>query len=68
MGHQCSTYSAVRAERCIISTDSEQIFTPPPLEAMRMYIATMPRCGILEDEIIIRVRKNPARALGLPVV
>jgi hypothetical protein len=68
MGHYCSTYSAVRAERCIMSTDFAQIFNPPPVEGMRMYIATMLRCGILEDEIITRVRKNPARALGLPVV
>jgi hypothetical protein len=59
---------AVGAERCILSTDFGQIFNPPPVEGMRMYIETMLRCGILEDEIITMVRKNPARALGLPVV
>jgi hypothetical protein len=32
-----------------------------------MYIETMGRCGIKEEEIIAMVRKNPARALGLPV-
>jgi len=35
---------------------------------MRMYIETMLRCGIEEDEIVTMVRKNPARALGLPVL
>ena len=68
MGHQCPIYSAVRAGRCVMSMDFGQIFNPPPVEGMRMYIATMLQCGILEDEVITRVRKNPARALGLPVV
>ena len=58
---------AVGAERCILSTDFGQIFNPPPVEGMRMYIETMLRCGITEDEMIAMVRVNPARALGLPV-
>lgn len=58
---------AVGAERCILSTDFGQIFNPPPVEGMRMYIETMLRCGITEDEMITMVRKNPAQALGLPV-
>jgi len=58
---------AVGPEHCIMSTDFGQIFNPPPVEGMRMYIETMGRCGIKEEEIIAMVRKNPARALGLPV-
>ena len=66
MGHPCSTYSAVRAERCIRSKDSEQIFIPPPVEGMRMYIATMLRCGILEDEMIIREMRKNSKPLSIP--
>jgi len=58
---------AVGPEHCIMSTDFGQIFNPVPVEGMRMYIETMLRCGITEDEIITMVRKNPAKALGLPV-
>jgi len=55
-------------EHCIMSTDFGQIYNPPPVEGMRMYIETMLRCGIEEDEIVAMVRKNPAHALGLPVL
>ncbi|MBI5969059.1 MAG: hypothetical protein HY882_14535 [Deltaproteobacteria bacterium] len=58
---------AVGPEHCIMSTDFGQIFNPVPVEGMRMYIETMLRYGITEDEIITMVRKNPAIALGLPV-
>jgi imidazolonepropionase-like amidohydrolase len=57
---------AVGPENCIMSTDFGQIFNPPPVEGMRMYIETMLRYGITENEIITMVKKNPARALGLP--
>jgi hypothetical protein len=56
---------AVGPENCIMSTDFGQIFNPPPVEGMRMYIENMLRCGITEDEITQMVKKNPARALGL---
>jgi len=56
---------AVGPENCIMSTDFGQIFNPPPVEGMRMYIENMLRCGITEDEIIKMVKKNPAQALGL---
>jgi len=56
----------VGPEHCIMSTDFGQIFNPTPVEGMRMYIETMLNCGITEDEIIMMVRKNPAKALGLP--
>ncbi len=59
---------AVGPEHCIMSTDFGQIFNPFPVEGMRMYIETMLRCGITDEEIITMVRKNPARALGLQVL
>jgi len=58
---------AVGPEHCIMSTDFGQIFNPAPVEGLRMYIETLMRYGITEDEIITMVQKNPARALGLPV-
>ncbi len=58
---------AVGVEHCILSTDFGQIFNPPPVEGMRMYIETMLRYGLSEEEIATMIRKNPARALGLPV-
>jgi imidazolonepropionase-like amidohydrolase len=58
---------AVGPEHCIMSTDFGQIFNPTPVEGLRMYIETLMRYGITEDEIVTMVQKNPARALGLPV-
>jgi len=58
---------AIGAEHCILSTDFGQIFNPPPAEGMRMYIETMRRFEITDDEIILMIRTNPAKALGLPV-
>ncbi|MBW2145787.1 MAG: hypothetical protein JRG73_15615 [Deltaproteobacteria bacterium] len=55
-------------EHCIMSTDFGQIFNPPPVEGMRMFIETMLRYDITEDEIITMVRKNPAKVLGLSEV
>jgi hypothetical protein len=57
---------AVGAENCILSTDFGQITNPPPVEGMRMYIEMMRMLGIEESEIITMVRRNPAKALGLP--
>lgn len=57
---------AVGPEHCIMATDFGQIWNPPPVEGMRMFIETMLRYGITDDEIITMVKKNPARALDLP--
>lgn len=56
---------AIGPEHCIMSTDFGQIFNPPPVEGMRMFIETMLRYDITEDEIVTMVRKNPAKVLGL---
>jgi imidazolonepropionase-like amidohydrolase len=55
----------VGPQHCIMSTDFGQIFNPPPVEGMRMFIETMLKYDITEDEIITMVKKNPARVLGL---
>ena len=57
---------AIGPEHCIMATDLGQIFNPPPVEGMRMFIETMLSYDITENEIITMVRKNPAKALGLP--
>ena len=50
-----------------MSTDFGQISNPVPVEGMRIFVETMLRYSITEDEIITMVRKNPALALGLQV-
>ena len=56
---------AIGPKHCIMSTDFGQILNPPPVEGMRMFIETMLRYDITEDEITTMVRKNPAKVLGL---
>lgn len=53
------------AEHCIMSTDFGQNDNPPPPEGMRMFIATMLKYGMTDDEIESMVRINPARLLGV---
>jgi imidazolonepropionase-like amidohydrolase len=55
----------VGAEKCIMSTDLGQIWNPPPVEGMRMFIVTLIKYGISEKEIILMAKKNPAKLLGL---
>ena len=58
---------AVGAEKCIMSTDLGQIWNPLPVEGMRMFIVTLIKYGISEEEIILMAKKNPAKLLGLSV-
>lgn len=53
------------AERCIMTTDCQMDFNPPPPEMLRMFIATMIHLGIGRDDIRRMVRQNPARLTGL---
>jgi hypothetical protein len=55
----------VGVEHCIMSTDVGQDYSPPAPEGMRMFIATMIRCGITEPEIELMVKVNPCHLLGL---
>ena len=56
---------AVGAEKCIMSTDLGQIWNPLPVEGMRMFMVTLIKYGISEEEIILMAKKNPAKLLGL---
>jgi len=56
---------ATGAERCIMSSDFGQFFHPPAPEGLRLFIGTMLRKGVREEEIEIMVKTNPAKLLGL---
>jgi hypothetical protein len=55
----------VGAEHCIMSTDLGQIWNPRPVEGLRMFIVTLVKYGVTEDEINLMTKINPARLLGL---
>lgn len=53
------------AERCIMSSDLGQDYGPPAPEGIRMFIATMLKHGLTEQEVETMVKTNPARLIGL---
>ncbi|MEE9274851.1 MAG: DUF6282 family protein [bacterium] len=53
------------AENCVMTTDAQLDFNPPPPEMLRMFIATMLRLGLEEEEVRWMVQRNPARLAGL---
>lgn len=55
----------IGAERCIVSTDLGQSFNPLPVEGLRMFIITLLKYGISEDEISLMIKDNPGKLLGL---
>jgi hypothetical protein len=55
----------VGAEHCIMSTDLGQIWNPRPVEGFRMFIVTLVKYGVTEDEINLMTKINPGRLLGL---
>lgn len=60
--------AAIKSEgpgNCIMSTDSGGLLHPNVAEGMRMFISTMLRCGLSEQDITSMVKLNPARLLGL---
>lgn len=52
-------------EHCIITTDSIYPWNPYPVEAMRMFIATLLQMGVTEEGIQNMVQRNPAKLLGI---
>ena len=55
----------VGAEQCIMSTDLGQIWNPRPVEGLRMFIVTLVKYGVTEDEINLMTKINPGKLLGL---
>jgi hypothetical protein len=55
----------IGVEKCIMTTDTGQAHSPPPLVAMKWFIAMLLKCGATKDEIRQMVSKNPARLLDV---
>jgi imidazolonepropionase-like amidohydrolase len=59
------TIKSIGAEHCIISTDLGQPLNPPPVEGMRILMATLFHHGLTPKEIEVMAKVNPAALLGL---
>jgi len=60
--------AAIKSEgpdNCIMSTDFGQIVNPTVAEGMRLFIGTMIKNGLSEEDITCMIKTNPARLLGL---
>ena len=62
------TIKEVGVERCFISSDLGQLYSPLPVDGMRTFVAVLRRCGITADEVRIMFHRNPAQIAGLPSV
>jgi hypothetical protein len=56
---------ATAANCCIMTSDFGQYFHPPAPEGLRLFIATMLRNGLGEQEVEMMVKTNPAKLLSL---
>jgi hypothetical protein len=63
--HMVNLIRAVGAKQCIIGTDLGQLFNPLPVEGMRMFLWTLLKNGVTEDEINLMAKINPGKLLGL---
>jgi hypothetical protein len=59
------TAQAIGPENCIMTTDAQLDWNPPSPEMLRMFIATMLRIGLNEEDIQWMVQRNPVRLAGL---
>ena len=55
------TAQKVGAHRCLMTTDAQLDWNPPPPEMLRMFIASMLRIGLKSKEIRLMVQENPSR-------
>jgi len=55
----------VGIEHCVLTTDSGQITSPPPIECMRLWGELLKVKGFGQQEIDVMMKTNPARLLGL---
>lgn len=60
-----ATIHLLGAERCIMTTDGQMDFNPPPPEMLRMFIATLLHLGAKKEDIELMVKRNPTRLAGL---
>jgi hypothetical protein len=55
----------VGAEHCLLSTDFGKVGLPPPWEGMKEMLSTMSHHGLTREELILMVKDNPSRLLGI---
>jgi hypothetical protein len=61
----CISIRTVGVEHCILTTDSGQITSPPPIECMRQWIELLKLKGFDQDELDTMTKINPGKLLGL---
>ena len=59
------TIRTIGPKQCIVSTDLGQPQNLLPVEGMRLFIATLLRHGITQDEVELMIKKNPAMLLDI---
>jgi len=57
--------NTVGPARCVMVTDGGSTFLPHPLDMMRLFIESMLRRGLTENDIEIMTKRNPSALLGL---
>ncbi len=55
----------VGVENYIISSDLGQVHNPPPPEGLRIYISLLLEHGFRAEDIMVMVKENPERLLGI---
>jgi hypothetical protein len=61
----CASIRSAGVEHCILTTDSGQITSPPPIECMRQWIELLKLKGFNQGELDTMTKINPAKLLGL---
>jgi hypothetical protein len=61
----CHSIRTVGSEYCILTTDSGQITSPPPIECMRQWIELLKLKGFDQYELDTMTKINPAKLLGI---
>ena len=51
--------------RCLLSTDYGQVECASPPEGLRIFCVLMSKCGLSDADLLLMIRDNPAKLLGL---
>jgi hypothetical protein len=63
--HMAEAIRKIGAEHCIMGTDMGRSWNPLPAEGMRIFMSSLLKVKVPEEEIEIMAKVNPARLLGL---
>ncbi len=63
----CAAIHSVGVEHCLLTSDTGQITSPPPIECMRQWIELLRLKGFNQADLNYMSKINPARLLGLEV-